>query len=289
MGRSDSIRQEDIDRSKELQLFILRHLMKFCKKHNIAMFAAWGTLLGAVRHKGYIPWDDDIDVAMTRTDYDRFVRTYLADEEQAVYELYCFESDKRCPFPFAKLRLTGTSLIQSDTTSQSSDPGIAIDIFPLDKMPQDRSERRAHYKKLAWWTQLYISSAMWKAGNLRAGWQARILTVIRVVLHVLLWPIPREKLYQKYRKAAAAYAQSEEKLFGFSANANFDQCINEDDLFPIQMLPFEQEEIPAPASPHRWLTDTYGDYMKFPPAHQRFGHRPLRIDFGRWETEQPPL
>ncbi len=97
------------DELKRIQLDILRNVHKFCLEHNINYSLAYGTLLGAVRHKGFIPWDDDIDIMMLRNDYDRFIKEYPESDE---YGLCCFEKDTNYPYSFAKVQDKKTSLIE---------------------------------------------------------------------------------------------------------------------------------------------------------------------------------
>jgi lipopolysaccharide cholinephosphotransferase len=118
---------------RDIQLDILRNFDNYCSKHNLKYYLAFGTLIGAVRHKGYIPWDDDIDVAMPRSDYAAFIREHDINQ---YLELFSKETQQNYPLPFAKLSNKKTVLIEySDIPTPNL--GVNIDIFPIDSLPSN--------------------------------------------------------------------------------------------------------------------------------------------------------
>ena len=126
---------------KKIELDILRAFRSFCEKNSLRYFLAYGTLLGAVRHGGFIPWDDDIDVAMPRTDYERFLKEFR-DERYEVYDL----SKKGYFYPFAKLCDTTTVLIEEMSVKNSI--GVYIDIFPMDGIADNDQSQHSKAKRL---------------------------------------------------------------------------------------------------------------------------------------------
>src|SRR5690554_4763759 len=122
-----------IQEIQKIQLGILKEVNDICKKHNILYSLYGGTLLGAVRHSGFIPWDDDIDIAMLRSDYEKFLKV-APNELSKEYFLQTYNTDKKCIFPFAKIRKNGTLFIENGSKGIKMHQGIFIDIFPLDNV-----------------------------------------------------------------------------------------------------------------------------------------------------------
>ena len=122
------MRELQLQEIKDLEISVLRHFDAFCREHGIRYFLSNGTLLGAVKYQGFIPWDDDIDVLVPREDYDRFIARYDGGKE---YSLLCAQRDENFPFPYAKLCDTST-VVEWQTTLKNYKCGVHIDIVPLD-------------------------------------------------------------------------------------------------------------------------------------------------------------
>ena len=142
---------------RPLQLRILKNLLavdKVCKEHNLRYYIMAGTMLGAVRHKGFIPWDDDLDIGMPRADYDLL----MANAKEWLpkpYEAVCAENDKEYPLPFAKVQDADTTLIERMHLKYLG--GVYIDIFPLDGVPESRMAQRMHFAKYEFYKRvLYL-------------------------------------------------------------------------------------------------------------------------------------
>jgi len=143
---------------RPLQLRILKNLLavdKVCKEHNLRYYIMAGTMLGAVRHKGFIPWDDDLDIGMPRADYDLL----MANAKEWLpkpYEAVCAENDKEYPLPFAKVQDADTTLIERMHLKYLG--GVYIDIFPLDGVPESRMAQRMHFAKYEFYKRVSDSS-----------------------------------------------------------------------------------------------------------------------------------
>ncbi|MBQ8445584.1 MAG: LicD family protein, partial [Opitutales bacterium] len=120
---------------KQIQLGILDKVHEFCEKNGITYFLSSGTLIGAVRHKGYIPWDDDLDLYMPRADYDKFIKLFSANSPENT-KLLSLETDKKYQYPFAKVIDDRTEMVET-AVGESFKIGVYIDVFPVDSVPDN--------------------------------------------------------------------------------------------------------------------------------------------------------
>ncbi len=123
-------------------LRVLEALDNTCREHHITYGMFAGSLLGAVRHKGFIPWDDDMDILMPRPDYERFIQ-HSSEWLPEPYEFVCAENDPNYPLPFGKVQDASTTLIERLHLSYLG--GIYVDVFPLDAVPSGAIRRRLHF------------------------------------------------------------------------------------------------------------------------------------------------
>ena len=140
----------DIVEAKKMMLDILKTVAKFCDENNLRYFIFYGTYLGALRHKGYIPWDDDIDIAMPRPDYEKFMEIFHAEN----LAVWTWRKDNKYLLPFAKVYDTRTEVHENADFGETF--GVNIDIFPLDGLPKKQSQikRRVEYMRFCWGMQV---------------------------------------------------------------------------------------------------------------------------------------
>lgn len=258
------------------QLEMLKELHRVCTENHIRYFLYCGTFLGAVRHKGFIPWDDDLDVGMLREDYERFRR--IAPEKLS--SGYCFQdwhTDPAYPHSFGKLRKQGTVYKEAKTASLKED-GFYVDIFPLDNAYADEQQQNAFVRKLM---HLYRLKLM-KGGN--TPWMEDTGIVWKKRIGYLAYQAAalfttQEQLIQKFDAMVAqvpdcgkVYEQS-----GLSTEVVFDRSL----FAETADYPFEDGCFPGPKDFDRVLTILYGDYMQLPPEDKRENrHQVQKIDFG---------
>ena len=262
---------------KQLQnteLEILEIVDCFCRNHNIDYSLTYGTLIGAVRHKGFIPWDDDIDLMMSRTNYDRFIRTWEKDPPDG-YFLQTDETDSLYGNNFLKIRKKGTTFIQ--TEGEKSCPyhtGIFIDIFPVDRVAPPGSKREIQY--------LFCQISMLMTRNHSSG-KKGLSGFIEKVLLGLPNPV-KKKIKRIAYKQKVKWNDSDLKglLLFWNGTIYGAKTYFESDLFDNYIeLPFEGRSFKAFQCYDSFLRGYFGDYMQMPPENQRVTHHPIVVDFER--------
>lgn len=251
-------------RIKEICVGILDEIDRVCKEAGLQYYLYAGTLLGAVRHGGFIPWDDDIDIVMFRKDYDAFVDAcdkYLNKDE---YELQTIISDPEASNPWMKLHAKNTAFI-SGLRRAGAFEGINIDIFPVDNAPDDKAEleKRAKYFDrmnfiYQWRFQEHKKNATWK------------MKIYQKAIS-LIPPINEKKFKLKYDKEIQKYNDVEtENVVYFSNRKYIKKVISRHCFDSVVMMNFDGKEYPAPSGWKDVLVGLYGpNYMELPPEDQR--------------------
>ena len=259
---------------KEIQAFcleILKDVDAFCRANDIKYAMSYGTLLGAIRHKGFIPWDDDIDIVMTRENYEKFCSLWKSDK----YELICSGNTPDCLIAFARI----TDFKRTESRSYSpwitsrQNPGVWIDIFPLDYAPDDEKENYSLYK---------VTRALYNFSTIIRKTAIKILPHTPFKFKVKKWTHHRhehahlhvqgpeqalewleiviKKSCEKPTEHLSQYACPDPFIVEWFDLADFSDYID---------LPFEDAMFMAPANYEKVLGDWFGDYMQLPPLKKR--------------------
>lgn len=288
-----AVTDEKLARVKEIQLFITEYVISLCEKHDIPIFLGWGTILGAIRHQGFIPWDDDIDLAILREDYNKFIEVFQAEGHEA-FEMICPELLEDCPYLFGKVALKDTGFYTWDSVDLKIPSPISIDLFPIDGVPIDEKVCGKHARQIRTTRFIYIASKMRKAGNQHNKLIRACFTIIRSSMHAVLRFMPKRRIFEKYLSIVTKYPAKTGKAittyedFRWSRPTRLRKpyfLVNY--IFPLQKHVFEDREFPIPSNYIQMLTSWYGDYMRLPAENERVGHKPLGIDLGQWETDFP--
>lgn len=254
-------------------LAALKAFAGFCEEHNLTYFAIGGTLLGAVRHKGFIPWDDDVDVAMPREDYDKLVS--LAGEFPKPFVLEEYRYNKEFQSYFAKIRSEEIELLETVTDEADKRRGYLMDVMPLDGTPDNAVLRKLYFVKMMF-LRFLCGAANVHTGILtsRPKWEQRVLKVCRALR--LYRVLTVQKVYKSMDKAFHRQKVRKAKYIGTLVGAYKTREIVPAEYFGLQEEPvyldFEDMKIRAPKQYGPYLTHMYGEYKNLPPAEQRKAH-----------------
>lgn len=254
---------------RDLQLVcleILKEIDRVCKKNNIRYWLEGGTMLGAVRHKGFIPWDDDLDIAMFREDYDRFLQI-APSELKSDYFLQCDATDPENPFLYAKVRKNNTYIKEEKVRKIKMHQGIFVDVFPVDKMPNTLKKIEHHRKKIIFFRNYYDSHT-----DIDCNKGSFLKSAVMFLLRIL--PVSGAKQKRKLNQLYQKYNGNENPTYFSSWTAfhknNF--LYKKEWLDEFIEVPFEDSLFPIPAAYDALLTNMYGDYMTPPPENKRRQH-----------------
>lgn len=256
---------------KELQLVeldMLKDFIKVCEILELKYFLAGGTLLGAIRHKGFIPWDDDIDVVMPREDYEIFLEKAqdLLDKE---YFVQNYKTDPEFVLSFSKIRNSETTFIEKTSKNRNINHGVYIDIFPIDGFPKKKWQylkNKVFNLMYTYQTDKYFYYEKKVSPNLKTriiGWFSDLLYKNRTLREI---QDKKEKIYTKYK-----YNNSE-KVISYCGIYGEKEIMPRGYFGEGEKAIFEGIEVRVPQKYDLYLKQFYGDYMKLPPKEQQVAH-----------------
>lgn len=244
---------------------MLKETADFLEKNGIAYILSYGTLLGAVRHKGFIPWDDDIDLLIPRDDYEKL--KHLIDSNGRISSCIKFQcpGDKNFPNPFIKVINLEIKVVD-EYANDKFPKYLWLDLFPLDHLPNERRERLKTFKQINWLHRV-LAVGTKKKGK---------LTFLRIIGRVIYY------IYGGTANICKKIDKICMKINEINATSNYLGCavfpeveesyFPKELIFPLDKLMFEDREYSVPENYDENLKFYYGDYMKFPPEEQRVRH-----------------
>lgn len=265
------------EKLKQLELMILRDVKQICDENNLKYYLVAGTLIGAIRHGGFIPWDDDIDIGMFREDYDKLFDILKKDYSQK-YFVQRFETDCNYTRYIMKVRLNGTKHLERVNERIDMNQGIYIDVFPIDYITDDLEELKHRGKKLR---RLFALKNI----KHKSVFQTNIKKICGFLLRGITVFISDEWIDKQFKKVCEIDNESpKEYVTIFPSHYEWKK-----QRFPASYygdgtdVVFEGEKFKAPTEYHKILTGLFGDYMKLPDEKDRVHHNIIEVDFGKYD------
>jgi len=268
---------EVLNKLHQVQLDSLLEFKRICDKHNIKYSLVAGTLLGAVRHKGFIPWDDDVDIGMLRNEYEKFIKV-APDELKQDYFLQTWQTDPGFALPFAKLRKNGTKFVEQNSSETNAHCGVFIDIFPFDNVPLNETHKKVQNIISYILKRILLIRLNYKVWQKSEYLKKVIYTLARIFSKVFSIRQIKNRLYNvmvRYNKDVAEEIVTFGGSYGYSK-----ESIKKEWLMDQKDIQFENEVFSAPFDSEAYLAYFYGDYMTPPPEDERYNrHNVTTIQF----------
>lgn len=269
--------KEQLKRLQQLELKELKVVKKVCDQLNIKFVLYGGTLLGALKYKGFIPWDDDVDIAMDRDSYEMFIAEApkLLPSDYVLQNLY---TDPKSPYSYTKLRLKGTRCIEKGNHRLKIEQGIYMDIYPVDDIPDDDLLYHEQFIKLQ-----KLFNVIYQRQCLRHPKRKRhyFINEIRMVFNHFRYKMRPISYYreiqQKEMTKFNGKGYKRKTCWHYPKESNYYE-----QYFPLQTIIFEGEEYYAPYDYSAHLRRRYGNIDELPPAEKRLGHEVFILDFGKY-------
>lgn len=270
----------NIDLVKQAQMDLLAELDRLCKKWEIPYFLTAGTLIGAVRHSGFIPWDDDLDVGLLRR-YCSRLEVACALELDPAYYLHSWKSDPASPHCFYKLKIKGTHYPEEIAANSKMDDGIFIDIFPFDNAPDEPRLRKRHNRQRVWLQKMLLLRARFDLGG-----SSKVKRLIYTFMKPIAfsrsldsWKRSFEKLQSRYNHLKTEEAVNLCGAYSYDRESQSKAILND-----LTTHDFEGSPYSIPADYDTFLRRQYGNYMQLPPEEQRVGrHNITGLELGDYK------
>lgn len=271
--------QEELHKLHRVILIIADEIKRVCEKNNIQYSLDGGSLIGAVRHKGFIPWDDDLDVDMTREDYEKFISVCQTDLGEA-FSLLTWENDPEYPKGFCKILLKDTKVVEKECVNTRYKQGIYVDIFPWDNVPKNRCLEKIQQFRIYYYKKILHMHSNCDVPHGSGMLKKAVFGLIKICSKLYT----HEKLVKNFTKELmrydkSAYVSCMVGVYGYKRTKISSEIFSE-----YISMQFEDRTYDTIKEYHQLLTKIYGDYMKIPPVEERRIHDFVELDFGPYLT-----
>lgn len=272
--------KKDLARLHGELLDIMAEIIRVCEVCGIPYFIQGGTAIGALFNKGIVPWDDDIDIGMTRADYERFLQ--LAPQHlRPQYFLEWFGTERNTPFYFAKVKKNGTLFVEEMFRNMDIHHGIFVDIFPYDRIPDNKWLERLHRFRSRFWINCFIGKQIWLwrwCGRCEIDEPLPKSFVGCLAVRVVCSLLSRERIYAKMCRVLGVYNGRDCKRVNIVRMPK-DQIPRADIENPV-MMPFGGMTVRAPRNIESYLRHHYPNLRPELPEEEQINHAPYRLSFG---------
>ena len=273
--RDEGIRYQEVTDIREIQqmeLGIMEYIHEICQKIGVKYFLAYGSLIGAVRHKGFIPWDDDMDICMLREDYEK-LQDYLIANPDERYEVMSYKNNLNYVYPFMKVQDNHTYLLEEDVRIDSN-MGIYVDIFPVDGYENDANFKNKMTKLIK---KRQLSCYTFKGIT---NTKSVLNSLIRYISVIIFYFTNTNKYVAQIEELAKSRKVSDYEEVDYLIYKDMNKPVwRREWLEQVTTGTFEGKKFTIPKKYHEILTSDYGDYMQLPPVEQRVSHH----DFKLWK------
>ncbi|WP_407424360.1 phosphorylcholine transferase LicD [Methanobrevibacter sp.] len=277
MFKSDKYDDETLKHLQKVQKMMLTDFIKICEENDILYFVIGGTLLGTIRHGGFIPWDDDIDVLMFRKDFEK-LNKIMSEKPNKKYGFINVLNEETYHYTWGRFTLLNTEIREWWADQVDYKPNIFIDIFIMDNIP-DNKIKRFVFKWRCFTLNQMVQYSLVKFEN-----ESKPKEIIQKLAYYILKIIPISPMTIK-KRCVKTYRKYEdidcEETCDFPSLA-FMPIYNKKELFPVKKVKFEDIEVNVPNNYDEILKRLYGNYMELPPEDKRFRPAPEKIDFGEY-------